>query len=345
MTRPDDDRAAPSALAYSLALLLTAGCALLAIWIPPWPVGTDTPTHIAHAALLAHPDRAAELLSRSFALTSQLFVVLAAPLTRLFELSVAARLALSGLLVVSMLCAWALGRSGGVQRPPGPFFAAVAGTSGFLAVMGFDNFSLGAALGCLLLPAARVSFTPDKVPELTTQFLAWAKAKGIKDDNGVHFSVIIAWAKEQGAELSLETIETLKLINEAVEKLKARPDEDALSRFDILPQFNFTKHMSADVEAERERKLKADLLEVEEVGVSRKEQNARQEKEQQDRQVVRSALNMRLPSKDSATVRDLELRLLTKNIAPDDYQEVLQFLAQIAEMQSQSVRCLHDSRR
>jgi hypothetical protein len=156
MTRPDDDRAAPSALAYSLALLLTAGCALLAIWIPPWPVGTDTPTHIAHAALLAHPDRAAELLSRSFALTSQLFVVLAAPLTRLFELSVAARVALSALLLVSMLCAWSLGRSGGVQRPPGPFFAAVAGTSGFMAVMGFDNFSLGAALGCLLLPAARV---------------------------------------------------------------------------------------------------------------------------------------------------------------------------------------------
>jgi hypothetical protein len=135
----------------ALGLCVAAG--LTAIWLPAIPCGTDTPTHIAHAVLLAHPERVAGLAETNFALTSQLFVRLVAPVTLVVPPVVAAKLALSALLLGLTAAAVAITRFARGDDGPGAYVAPAAAVGSFHAMMGFDNFALGVVLGALFAPA------------------------------------------------------------------------------------------------------------------------------------------------------------------------------------------------
>jgi hypothetical protein len=146
----DDDKHAWLIGAATAALSAVVG--LLAIWLVPMVGGTDTPTHVAFAMLLANPEPAAGLIATGLAPTSQLFVWLAIPFVPLGA-AVAAKASTSLTFLTYLGGAVALGTTlTGRRSLAAPL--ATASFFGFSFAMGFFNFALAAGLGMGMMAAS-----------------------------------------------------------------------------------------------------------------------------------------------------------------------------------------------
>jgi hypothetical protein len=138
-------------LRLALALLL-AIIALATIWLPAWVPGTDMPTHLMMAELLAHPDRATDLVVRHYPATSQLSVWLTVPFALFFPLAVAGKAALTLFYATYVAANARLGARFGAWFPDTLTWSS-AMFFGFCYAMGFTNFLVAAASGAMFLAA------------------------------------------------------------------------------------------------------------------------------------------------------------------------------------------------
>ncbi len=136
-----------------MALCAVALASLFCIWWPGFPTGTDMPTHLMTAELLAHPDRLSPWLSAHYPPTSQLSVWVTVPLVLVLPVPIAGLVSLTLFASIAACCAAWLARE--LNAPPA--WGAVVALSqffGFGFAMGFTNFLLGNALGMALIAAA-----------------------------------------------------------------------------------------------------------------------------------------------------------------------------------------------
>ncbi len=199
----------------------------------------------------------------------------------------------------------------------------------------------------LVLPGARLNFAKENLPELQRRFIEWAAARRVDHTSILSFTDIQEWARDHGAEMTPDTMATLSKLYHEVRQTLGELEQQLYLPLTPAPEISFAKLMSQDVDDEQRRKKEEQLKEE---GLDPHAANhyreMRADKEERDRHSVRAAIHLPRPTKDSAAAKDLEFRLLTKNVAPEDYQAVLQFLAEIAEMQpSRSVGCLLGSRK
>ena len=138
-------------LRLALALLL-AIIALATIWLPAWVPGTDMPTHLMMVELLAHPDRATDLVVRHYPATSQLSVWLTVPFALVFPLAVAGKAALTLFYAAYVAANARLGTRFGAWFPDTLTWSSAI-FFGFCYAMGFTNFLVAAASGAMFLAA------------------------------------------------------------------------------------------------------------------------------------------------------------------------------------------------
>lgn len=146
------DRNAPDPRLYALVAFGLAALALAAIWLPAAPLGTDTPTHLLFARMVAAPELFADWVVVRYTPTSQLYVWLVAPLTPLGPV-LAGKLGLTLLAALHAAGAFAVGRALGDRAPAG-LLVGLLTTQSFVAAMGFSNFALAAALGLFTIALA-----------------------------------------------------------------------------------------------------------------------------------------------------------------------------------------------
>jgi hypothetical protein len=146
----------PAPLAWKSARWVLAACllflALATIWLPAWVPGTDMPTHLMMADLLAHPDRATGLIVRHYPATSQLSVWLTVPFAMVLPLPIAAKAALTLFLAAYVAANARLGSRFGAWLPDTVTWS-TAMFFGFCYAMGFTNFLVAAAAGAMFLAA------------------------------------------------------------------------------------------------------------------------------------------------------------------------------------------------
>jgi MFS family permease len=146
----------PGTRTTTFALLAVAVASLFCIWWPGYPTGTDMPTHLMTADLLAHPGRLDPWLQPHYPPTSQLSVWLSVPLVLALPLPLAGLLSLTLFAAIAAACAAWLARAVGSDPRWGAIIA-LSQFFGFGYAMGFTNFLLGNALGMALLAAAIVA--------------------------------------------------------------------------------------------------------------------------------------------------------------------------------------------
>lgn len=141
--------AEPGPVAYGAVVAALAALALVAIWAPAVPAGTDLPTHLYFARAVAAPESFGGLVEVHYPPTAQLWVWLVAPLTG-FGPVLAARVGLTFLASVVAFGFWAVGRASGDRRPLALLFG-LAATQSWFGAMGFVDFVLGGAIGLVAL--------------------------------------------------------------------------------------------------------------------------------------------------------------------------------------------------
>jgi len=148
--------------ATDVAVLVALAVALVGLFVPPWPVGTDLPTHLAMAQLVADPSAGGALLERGWTPTTQGFVWLLVPLVSVLPPALALKVGLAVVLVALTLGARALGRAIADATPLGVVFVPAL-FGGFFVTMGFANFLVGVAIGLFALAAyARFARSGDR---------------------------------------------------------------------------------------------------------------------------------------------------------------------------------------
>ena len=144
---PEVQAARPLRLAMAFLLVVIS---LATIWLPAWVPGTDMPTHLMMADLLAHPDRATDLVVRHYPATSQLSVWLTMPFALILPLSVAGKAALTLFYATYVAANARLGARFGAWFPDTLVWSS-AMFFGFCYAMGFTNFLVAAAAGSMFL--------------------------------------------------------------------------------------------------------------------------------------------------------------------------------------------------
>ena len=179
------------------------------------------------------------------------------------------------------------------------------------------------------LPFGTDMFTEKNLPALTQSFLAW---KDAKSDSAPTMADVVEWMRAMNIPIGPGMSSLLVKIFEAASEARNRPKDEIIEAWEKKQDFSWSSFLRQSVDDDREsarensreneyhenRKAKAEET-------HRKEENSRAE--------IRSLLLHKPLSRDASSVRDLELKLLTKNIPSEDIMEVMQFLAQLSEMQ------------
>lgn len=184
------------------------------------------------------------------------------------------------------------------------------------------------------LPLGSDMFTEKNLPMLTESFLAW---KDAKSDGAPTMADVVEWMRAMNIPITPGMSALLVRIFEAASEARGGARQELTDAYEKTKDFTWWGFLRQSVDDDRES-----AHETSRENAYYEDRKARAEethrKEENSRAEIRSLLLHKPLSRDASSVKDLEWKLMTKNIPSEDIMDVMQFLAQLTEMQP--IKCV-----